>query len=675
MSKVFRSIRILTRLAFILLICQISVAHGSAGQNAVYLEEIWQANGKAFSCPINLQNEDEIAHLVVPLFFWPDADLTVDSISVSGARLEALGVTTTWFDNVNNLLWIDFTADPGNPLPAGDGALAGIFFRTDQNATNANVDINTMFIPPDKAFYFEDEGGSAVSVAFRAGVIHIVTQVPIIDIDPEYSTFETIENIDPEPKHLSVFNIGINPLNWHISSKPPWLQTSIDFGTAPSEIILSPIVAGLPAGIYFDSLAITDSLSANHTRWAMIEVRIGEEPGPDIDTVCIDLAAGWNLISWNVDTDNDEVESIITDVVDCVDVILGFEWGSATYDPDLPQFSTLDYMDHMHGYWFRMDCPAQICLIGHPVDPQTPIALEPNWNLVSYLPVAAYGTEEALGSVLSDLVVALGYDNGGLTYETDHPELATLLTLDPTFGYWLKTTTAANLVYPGAVPENGNRPSAGQTMKASPIVAGVQPTREWSDFYGDGIRFDNRLLEVGTMISFYDEAGVLCGAGEIEIAGVLPFVPVYGDDPETPSDEGAERGSEIHIRVNGVEAAETYQWAGIGERTELAPLNSAKGNDASLPDQFELSQNYPNPFNPATVIRFSLPVATQVRVEVYNVLGERIRTLIDQYLSAGNYRVSWDGTLANGEHAPSAIYFYRLSAGDVTVSKKMLLVK
>jgi hypothetical protein len=97
--------------------------------------------------------------------------------------------------------------------------------------------------------------------------------------------------------------------------------------------------------------------------------------------------------------------------------------------------------------------------------------------------------------------------------------------------------------------------------------------------------------------------------------------------------------------------------------------------DNTLPYRFELSQNYPNPFNPVTQISFSLPKAAKVKLEIYNLLGQKVVTLFDGELQAGNRQIPWDGKNYKGELVSSGIYFYRLQAGDFVDAKKMILVK
>jgi hypothetical protein len=94
-----------------------------------------------------------------------------------------------------------------------------------------------------------------------------------------------------------------------------------------------------------------------------------------------------------------------------------------------------------------------------------------------------------------------------------------------------------------------------------------------------------------------------------------------------------------------------------------------------LPQAYGLAQNYPNPFNPVTVISYSLPAYAQVKLEVFNILGQRVRSLVDCYQPPGDYRVVWDSRSQNGREVASGVYFYRLSAGDFSKSRKMLLLK
>jgi hypothetical protein len=98
------------------------------------------------------------------------------------------------------------------------------------------------------------------------------------------------------------------------------------------------------------------------------------------------------------------------------------------------------------------------------------------------------------------------------------------------------------------------------------------------------------------------------------------------------------------------------------------------------PSEFTLSQNYPNPFNPATAIRFKvegqrLKVPVPTTLKIYNVLGEEVRTLVNEKKLPGDYTIQWDGKNDRGEQLASGVYFYELKVGDYTSAKKMVLLK
>jgi hypothetical protein len=100
------------------------------------------------------------------------------------------------------------------------------------------------------------------------------------------------------------------------------------------------------------------------------------------------------------------------------------------------------------------------------------------------------------------------------------------------------------------------------------------------------------------------------------------------------------------------------------------------GEPSNRPLVFDLKQNYPNPFNATTQIQFALPQAANVKLEIFNVLGQKVKTLVDEELQPGYKQVAWDGTDEVGKSVATGIYFYRLRAeGLFTEMKKMLLVK
>jgi len=94
-----------------------------------------------------------------------------------------------------------------------------------------------------------------------------------------------------------------------------------------------------------------------------------------------------------------------------------------------------------------------------------------------------------------------------------------------------------------------------------------------------------------------------------------------------------------------------------------------------LPGEFSLAQNAPNPFNPQTRIDYDIPKATNVRLEIYNVLGQHVKTLVDEFQEPGSKSVIWDGRDNSGSTVASGIYFYRMDAGEFSLTRKMMMLK
>lgn len=101
-------------------------------------------------------------------------------------------------------------------------------------------------------------------------------------------------------------------------------------------------------------------------------------------------------------------------------------------------------------------------------------------------------------------------------------------------------------------------------------------------------------------------------------------------------------------------------------------------HSTTRPNSFTLSQNYPNPFNPKTDIRYQIPdykSSLHTVLKIYNILGQEVRTLIDEEKEPGYYTVTWNGRDSNGTQVPCGVYFYRLTAGDFTATRRMVLIK
>ena len=120
-------------------------------------------------------------------------------------------------------------------------------------------------------------------------------------------------------------------------------------------------------------------------------------------------------------------------------------------------------------------------------------------------------------------------------------------------------------------------------------------------------------------------------------------------------------------RVRGGTAT---SWGAFSSSRRFSVLVTSVANPQRVPDEFVLQQNYPNPFNPSTEISFGIPKESRVRIEVYNLLGQQVATVLDGIRSAGYHTVRFDaGALTSG------MYMYRLTSGETSLFRKMMFVK
>jgi hypothetical protein len=111
----------------------------------------------------------------------------------------------------------------------------------------------------------------------------------------------------------------------------------------------------------------------------------------------------------------------------------------------------------------------------------------------------------------------------------------------------------------------------------------------------------------------------------------------------------------------------------VYQEFDLTPYTGI-ANRTYLPDEFNLAQNYPNPFNPTTTISYTVPNG-KVTLDIYNVLGQKVNTLVNSRQVEGSYDVVWDGTNFSGKSVASGIYFYKLKSVAGVKTKKMLFQK
>lgn len=144
-------------------------------------------------------------------------------------------------------------------------------------------------------------------------------------------------------------------------------------------------------------------------------------------------------------------------------------------------------------------------------------------------------------------------------------------------------------------------------------------------------------------------------------------------------DEGADlwvaQGGQVDTAANRISVfvAETGVYGAFTTGQTAGVSNDP--HDAITPETYELAQNHPNPFNPRTTVAYYLPQPGHVTLRIHNILGQTVRTLVDEVRPAGSHEVIWDGKTTAGDEAGSGVYFYQLRVEGHVLTRRMVLVK
>jgi hypothetical protein len=152
-----------------------------------------------------------------------------------------------------------------------------------------------------------------------------------------------------------------------------------------------------------------------------------------------------------------------------------------------------------------------------------------------------------------------------------------------------------------------------------------------------------------------------------------PKGPILLSEQSTAT--GAFFGTDVTVREQSRLALSSYFLKNAGAAFKKETAEPKQALAAEIPTAMVLNQNYPNPFNPTTQIRYGLPQPSHVTLTIYNLLGQEVARLADEEQEAGFHEIRWDGRSSSGTAVGSGVYIYRIQAGDIVQTKKMILLK
>jgi hypothetical protein len=202
---------------------------------------------------------------------------------------------------------------------------------------------------------------------------------------------------------------------------------------------------------------------------------------------------------------------------------------------------------------------------------------------------------------------------------------------------------------------------AGTMLLNLGLGANIDVMHDWGDdiySYSDETKWSNMTGGVNAESVFNANVSTYTGIGPVDIAA----------------------GDSVSFGIAALAANSVYELEYVaGEIRNFwdthFPEELGNAGEAALPQAYALHQNYPNPFNPVTTIRFDVPEESHIRLDVYNVLGQRVQTLVNGNMQPGFHVIRWNGTNDTGTPLASGMYFYIIHSSKFTAVKKLVLMK
>jgi hypothetical protein len=455
-------------------------------------------------------------------------------------------------------------------------------------------------------------------------------------------------------------------------------QTTMKDGFAESESFLFRVWDGLLGRSYVANVTFQSGGTTYSTNGIY---QLSSFTGNTTITQGVPLPQGWNMISSFLVPNDTSLSTIFSDMISSM--ILMKNGKGQVFWPSL-SVNAIGSWNILHGYQIYTTVTDTMWMNGEESVPQLiPLSLSKGWNLISYLRNAGLGIDTSLTTIKTNLVIAK--NNLGQIYA---PSLAinTIGQMKPGQGYQLYLGNSSILFYPG----NANF--------APPYLITKQAADAMITSTGTPVRFKHDISPTGSnaiavieWTGFQDGDEVAVRTDERKLIGSAvatdgkAVVTIWGDNYLTETSiEGAKENEGLQISVWSPKTQKYHEVSQfditdlLNEKEKIVQLQYHQdafwkisiNDDDGIPTVYSLSQNYPNPFNPSTVIRFGLPNNSKVVVEVYNIIGQRVATLVNEERSAGFYEIIFDA-----HRFSSGVYIYRISAGSYKQAKKMLLLR
>tara|TARA_Y100000588_G_C14280770_1_gene937019 strand:+ start:14952 stop:16682 length:1731 start_codon:yes stop_codon:yes gene_type:complete len=384
----------------------------------------------------------------------------------------------------------------------------------------------------------------------------------------------------------------------------------------------------------FYELTKTDAFTVNENPYTTIEVAYSE---------------GWNIVGLAVDVDDNSYENLFPNAQ-----------SGTLYSFD-GIYQGQEMLEPGNGYLIRLNMGGDVSFLGYQMYDLS-IALSTGWNLFSGLSLP----------VSSDVVYGHEFIQNGTIYGLDGIYFSAE-TIEPGMGYWVRANSEGELNISSdglarSVPfvnrmEEANSITFSANGLSIPLYFGLDVPEEERMSYSLPPKLPQMVFDV----RFSGDMKYVAEYGEVSVVSQSDQLTVFYD-VEIPA------GEEMNWLLT-TESGSEYILDGSSEIVIPSEEKFYLSRQQEIPETFTLHQNFPNPFNPVTMISYDLPKDSDVRMTIYDMLGNEITTLVNGAQQAGSRSVHWDATDSMGRAVSAGLYLYNIEAGEFVQTRKMVLLK
>ena len=369
--------------------------------------------------------------------------------------------------------------------------------------------------------------------------------------------------------------------------------------------------------------------------------------GPSDLQVAVEYMAGWNMVGLPVNLGDTHYESLFPDAVPFT--LYSFDGG----------YELETNMELGTGYLLRFTQSGNSIITGLPIDDLT-LSITEGWNLISGI------------SYLLDINAIIDPDNliiPGTIYGFEEGGYALVETMDPGYGYWVRSTGD------GEITLSSSAPSGRIRTFQKPEDANSLVLNNTTLYFGKDVPLEEQFsysMPPKPPVGAFD-ARFKDGWRLIKDYGVIEVMPTT--ETLTIAYDIMHNTGEHHNWALTSDNGKEYLLKGTGEITVPSAQRFTLERKEIVPIEYTLHQNYPNPFNPITTLRYDLPSDALVTLSIYDMLGREITQLVNTAQEAGFKSVQWDAADSMGRPVSAGVYLYQIQAGEFVQTKKMVLLK